>query len=122
MNDNILAVGITIVKTSASKRLDKMEAPTLEDKARVCFEEALSEDCTWFSTSEDDKFRIGCLALLILSEGTDKERIENTLRALQALGAAQRGVPVNFSALPDDPEEVVPLLPWFRSVLGDKKP
>ena len=108
-------IGVVLVKGAVARRLETDPDADLERKARICFEEALSEGCTWFTASEEEKFRIGVGALLVLTKGDDRIRVEKTLRALQAFSAAQAGIPVNMSAVLGPEEgEFVPLMPWFH--------
>jgi hypothetical protein len=117
--DHNLQVGAMLVQSRAKDVIGDREVE-LEERARICFEACLDEGVDWFSTTEDQRFRIGVAALHLLSNEEEKARIETTLRGLRALSAAMSGVPVNFGALTDDPEKLVPLMPWFREV-KDKK-
>ena len=112
-------IGVVLVKGAVARRLETDPDADLERKARICFEEALSEGCTWFTASEEEKFRIGVGALLVLTKGEDRARVEKTLLALQTISAAQAGIPVDMSAaIPEDSDECAPLMPWFHEAKG----
>lgn len=119
MSEQFLRIGVAIVKAVVEPQVLTNGEMTLEDRAKACFRSALAESSSWFTASDEEKFRIGCGALLLLSDGEERERVENTLRCLQALSAAMNGVPVDFASMfQGGPDDVVPLLPWFNEVRG----
>lgn len=112
-----LSLGIHIVasriqRDHSPEELGSME---LERLARQCFRSACAD--TWWTVTDDERFRIGCGALLVVlkDRAGDRFKVESSVRALRALSAAFSGVPVRLDvALPDDPDDVVPLLVWYR--------
>ena len=75
---------------------------------------------TWFTTSDDVQFRIGCGLLLIHYKDTDTfYALQHTLDALKALSAMMSGVPVDLSQVVDEEKEMLPLVPWYKETAAD---
>ena len=89
---------INIILIAAMEAKDKIDTSTpLEEQARAAME--VTKDF-WMSTDEDIRFRGAVAALLQANEGNDEalDRINAEMRALNSLGAAMSGVPVDFNA------------------------
>lgn len=88
---------------------DKLKAATsAEDKLRVAFKGARDH---WMFTDEDEQMRGAIGAAMHHMTPEERVRVEAELRALQALSAATRGVPVDFGSLeiPENPIGILKL-------------
>jgi hypothetical protein len=114
MYDTSIILGANLVgkKLQEFKNLDKKEL------ARKAFELACSEDNSWFTTSEDVLFRIGCGGLLLVFEEDDKANLEQELNSLKAISAATSGIPVDIGAALDgmNPDDMLGVLGIFKEV------
>ena len=91
MNMNV----ILIAAAEAKSRIDT--SVPLEEQARAAME--VTKDF-WMSTDEDVRFRGAVAALLLANKDNPEatERINTEMRALNSMGAAMSGVPVDFGA------------------------
>ncbi len=113
-----MQVGISIVKA----RLEaEPEIPDIHERAKKAFELARSEDNTWFTTSDDEMFRIGCGALMLVSDEETQELVRKELLVLQSLSAATQGIPVDMGLAMEglDPDKMIGLLKIYKDVMGD---
>jgi len=121
-NQQSLLLGVNIVLTYV-KQTEGLDDLSLEDKARLCFREALKESSTWFVPRDDHDtlFRIGLGAMLtILSDDSEaRARVEKTLAIMKTLNAAFSGVEVLFPE--EDDIEPLPLGDLFKEVLGEDR-
>lgn len=85
----------------------------IAERAKRCFREAYS-DSGFLIFREDDKFRAGIGALILLSEGEERERIEQEIRMLRGLNAAIEGLPIDMAALVPDGFTAIGLMQLFR--------
>lgn len=115
-----LELGIAIVAAQIKEAFGSED--DIEAKAKICFRAAFSESNTWFVRRGDDDlhFRIGIGALLIhvnaIEDHEAEARIMATMNSIKALSAAASGVPVDFSRVVEDPDELLPLLSWYREI------
>ena len=98
-----------------------------EAVCRKAFELAFDTSVAWTLTCDEERFQVGCAVILLHFKGADAEvaeRVRLTLDSLRALGAATRGVPVDFSGLADRMGEVkpLPLLALYREVKAEVTP
>lgn len=103
-----LAVGMI----EAENRERLQAAATAADKLRVAFKGARNH---WMFTDEDEQMRGAIGAAMHHMSTEDREIIEKELRALQAISAATRGLPINFEAveIPENPIGILKL--WADS-------
>ena len=91
-------MNMNVVLIAAAEARDKIDISTpLEEQARAAME--VTKDF-WMTTDEDVRFRGTVVALLLANEDNPEatERINAEMRALNSLGAAMSGVPVDFGA------------------------
>lgn len=91
------------------------EDTPIEEVAKRVFRMTRDDSYTWFTTSDDMQFRIGCGVLLMHYKDTPTfTLLQNTLSALKALSAMMSGVPVDLGAVMDEEMETLSLLPWYK--------
>lgn len=90
---------------------------TVEEKLLVAMRVARHH---WLVTDEEARFRAAIGAVMLHSDPETKERLEQEVRTLRAVGAATEGVPVDLGAVFDDlPSEPIGLLClWEASADG----
>jgi hypothetical protein len=98
MSKIALAVGMI----EAENRDELKAASTAEEKLRIAFKGARNH---WMFTDEDEQMRGAIGAAMHHMTPEERERVESELKALQAISAATRGVPVDFGAIqfPENP-------------------
>jgi hypothetical protein len=116
---NEIILGCSIVKSSI---LSMEEQPQeLEDLAKACFAGAMDENCNWYAHTDDERFRIGVGAMILVLQDRDDEvsvaKVERTMKGLSSVSALMAGIPVDLSQL--DVDDVVPLLQWFKESQAD---
>lgn len=116
MSDVAVSITAQAIQRTIGERGDR----TLEELARECFRLADTDDCASMCGTDDEQFRGGCGALLLLTEGEDQARVKTELKMLQALSAAMRGVPVDMAAAIQDGFEALGLLGLFREQKGKR--
>ena len=123
MMDQQITMGVMLCMSAWEKEPPGPEVP-VEKVAKRAFRLARDNSFTWFTCSDDIRFRIGCGILLIHYEGTETARaVKNTVRVLKSLSAAMSGVPVNLGAAIHEDMETLPLLPWYKEtadIVGDE--
>jgi len=103
--DHELQAGAMIVNAVVKEKLTP-EMP-IEEKAKICFEAALSNNNTWFTSDENTLFLAGVAALMSNVEEEDKARIKAEIDFLKKLGAASAlGIPVDLGSLMRGLEDV----------------
>lgn len=75
----------------------------------------------WMAPNDQDQFKGAIGGVLMAKETTEpeKERINSTVRSLQAINAAINGVPVDLAAVlqrQEDGPEPLPLVKWWHEV------
>ena len=114
MSDQEVQMGTSICWAVFKEDLPGEDTP-VEEVAKRAFRMARDDSYTWFTTSDDVQFRIGCGVLLMHYKDSEvRVQIENTLRALKALSAMMSGVPVDLGAVLNEETETLPLLPWYK--------
>ena len=76
--------------------------PDLVERIKACMR--VTHD-HWMVTDEEQQFKGALGAAMVLSESGDKERIQSSLKPLQALGAMMSGVPVDLERVVREQEE-----------------
>lgn len=85
---------------------------TVEEKLKAAME--MTKD-HWMAVDESERFQAAIGAVLADASPEDKARIEAELRPLKMLGAAQQGIPVDFSQL-EVPENPIGLMQLWHEV------
>lgn len=114
MNNAGLQIAVTLIKDSLPGDL------SLEERLSFAMKYARNNehDLFWMfgSTTDDLKLRTAIAAVMI--GGTDEENdlITESLKPLKMLSAAMEGVPVDFSALDDMADNIIPIMKlWNES-------
>ena len=96
MNNAVLAIVATEAKQAAQKET------TLEGRLRAAMNAVKDH---WMVTDDDVRFQGAVAGAHMLSDDSDKKRIEFELRFLRTMSAASSGVPVNLGALLEEAGE-----------------
>ena len=88
--DAVLMIAVTEAKRAAEKET------TLEGRLKVAMNATKDH---WMVTDAEEQFRAAIGAVLLLSEGEDKDRIMLEMKQLRILGAMANGVPVDFEQI-----------------------
>ena len=104
MNDGVLAIAVSEAKHAAEGET------TLEGRLSKAMKATKNH---WMATDENTQFRAAVGAVLLLSEGEDKERLEEEIAQLKAVQAMLSGVPVNFDAM-EPMENPIGLMKMWR--------
>ena len=101
-----IAVAVSLIE--AENRDALKAAATAADKLRVAFKGARDH---WMLTDEDEQMRGAIGAALHHMTPEDRAHVETELKALQAISAATRGLPINFEAvvIPENPIGILKL-------------
>jgi len=84
-----------IIETQLIKdRLKDFEG-NLYEKVLFAMKEARRGVSGLANFSDDEKFRIAVAAVIISSEGEDKERLEWESKCIRAISSTMKGIPVN---------------------------
>ena len=78
---------------------------------------AHERDVFWMqgSTTDDTKFRTALAAVMLAGSEDDRDVIARSMKPLQMLDAAMRGIPVDFGAMPTG-DDLLPLMKlWHES-------
>jgi len=112
--DNAIILGANIV----GKKLGEFKGLEKKELAKKAFELVHDDNNVWYSTSEEDLFKIGLGALLLNLDGEDKHKLEQEIKLLRALTAATSGIPVDLGAVFDsiNPDDLIGVLGIFREV------
>ncbi len=115
-----ISAGVRIGITLALEVLRVLPEDTpLDEIVTAAMKAARRQDVCFMAPTDDEKFRIGCGALLLhfKDDRAMVERIEQELEVLRMLGAAQQGIPVDFTAM-HRLDEPLGLLGAFRAASG----
>lgn len=99
---------------------------TLEDRLLATMRAVRTDDnINWMCRNDDQRFR-SAIGAVMLASPDDQDRIARSMAPLKALSAAMSGVPVDFSSVLTDADDLVPLISlWHESakpVERDSKP
>jgi len=113
MNDVMFAIDMAVVKGT----LDGKQLGT-DDELHAAFEAVLSAYARGtMQLSIDGGYRVATGALILEAEKRGmhdlSRRLRNTAESIKILNAAMGGVPVDFSAMPEEASPL-PLIPWTR--------
>lgn len=102
MDDKALIVAVAIIRPEVTGEPDLIKRLQKAMKAAVTL---------WLDYNEEDRFRIALAAVLVeTTNEQEKQRIIKTTKALRALAALIKGVPVDVEQVLDESDGIV-LLP-----------
>ena len=114
MNDVLMQMAVTLIRNSLPDDLSLKER--LSFAMRYAREN--EDNLFWMfgSTTDDMKLRVAIAAVMIGGTDEEKDLITESLKPLKMLSAAMSGVPVDFSALDDMPDNIIPIMElWNES-------
>jgi len=85
----------------------------LEERCKAAFKAARGDD-GWPCENADEQFGGAIGAVLLTCNDNEREQVEQSLNVIKALSAAISGVPVNFTHMLLDNENVLPLMAWWH--------
>ena len=107
--DTQILIGALEAKRAAEKET------TLEGKLRSAMSAMSAMKNHWMLLDEDTQFRVAIGGVLLLTEGEEKQRIEDELNSLKILSSAMRGVPVNWGQV-QAPKNPIGLMKMWREM------
>lgn len=114
MNDVGLQIAVTLIRDALPGDLSLKER--LSFAMRYAREN--EHDLFWMfgSTTDDTKLRTAIAAVMVGGTDEEKELITESLKPLKMLEAAMNGVPVDFGALDNMPDNLIPIIElWHES-------
>ena len=102
------------------------DEPDLAERIKACMRKTVDH---WMVMDEEMQFKGALAAAMVRSETGDRERIEASLKPLQALGALMSGVPVDLGRVVQEQEEAkeaghepMPLTQLWADVKAEASP
>lgn len=95
--DNLMLIALTEAKNKAKDEV------TLEDKLKAAMKETKHH---WLLTDEEGRFRSAIGAVILLTEGEDRKRLEDEFTALKILSASilsasLKEIPIDVTKFPN---------------------
>lgn len=104
---------VAVAAMEVSAKLKERTFETIEARVRAAME--LTKD-HWMAYTEDDRFRAALGAAMASANEEDRSRIEDSMKPLNALGAATHGVPVDWASVMAKSDEWLPLMKWWKEI------